>query len=45
MNQFKGVGVALITPFDKDENIDYNGRTAWKSWSIIAWRAVWTTLW
>ena len=25
MNQFKGVGVALITPFDKDENIDYNG--------------------
>ncbi|MGB0176643.1 MAG: 4-hydroxy-tetrahydrodipicolinate synthase [Owenweeksia sp.] len=25
MNKFKGVGVALITPFDKDESIDFEG--------------------
>lgn len=25
MNKFQGTGVALITPFDKEYNIDYNG--------------------
>ena len=24
-NKFKGTGVALVTPFDKDQNIDFNG--------------------
>ena len=25
MNKFRGTGVALVTPFDKDHNVDFNG--------------------